>query len=568
MTTANKTTSDTNGTNEILIIGAGVAGLAAGCYLQMNGFQTRILERHTLPGGCCTAWTREGYVFDYCIEWLNGTDPNSSPYKVWHELGALNGKSIKTFEQFNRVIDADGQTVNFYTDPDRLEQHLLSISPEDERLIKNFCRYMRRFQKLDLCPPLAPIPLMGWKQKLSMAAEILPQLGLFWRTGGTQMDDFCDQLTHPLLKKTFPLILMQDHGNFSLIPYLYTMAAAGSGNAGFPEGGSLGLSQSIARRYLDLGGKIDYKIKVDRILLEKDGDEQRAVGVKLKNGREIPASKVISTIDGHTTLFHLLEGKYMTPTLDKLYHDILPQEGNTYPGLITVFVGCRKKVGEGEPHSTTYILNEQEAELLPECMQGSILLQHRSRMADGFTPQEGSVIRLAYFTYFDRWDRWRNEDKPHYRRRKEEIITFIRSFLEKHYPGINETIDVIEVATPVTMKRYTGNTGGAILGWKSEEADNLLDRLINKDKMQLPGLKNFYMAGHWVAGGSLIKAAVSGRYVAQFLCKNMNRPFDSGFSNYQGGWHPDEWGLHLERSVSTADQETSADALETITANT
>jgi len=36
----------------IVIIGAGIAGLAAGCYGQMNGYRTEILEMHDKPGGC------------------------------------------------------------------------------------------------------------------------------------------------------------------------------------------------------------------------------------------------------------------------------------------------------------------------------------------------------------------------------------------------------------------------------------------------------------------------------------------------------------------------------------
>jgi len=38
------------------IIGGGLAGLSAGCYLQMNGFTTRILEWQHQPGGLCTSW--------------------------------------------------------------------------------------------------------------------------------------------------------------------------------------------------------------------------------------------------------------------------------------------------------------------------------------------------------------------------------------------------------------------------------------------------------------------------------------------------------------------------------
>jgi thioredoxin reductase len=34
----------------IAIVGAGVAGLAAGCYAQMNGYRSQIFVLHDLPG--------------------------------------------------------------------------------------------------------------------------------------------------------------------------------------------------------------------------------------------------------------------------------------------------------------------------------------------------------------------------------------------------------------------------------------------------------------------------------------------------------------------------------------
>ncbi|MBN1978051.1 MAG: NAD(P)-binding protein, partial [Anaerolineae bacterium] len=38
----------------IIIIGAGIAGLSAGCYGRMNDYQTQIFELHDKPGGLCT----------------------------------------------------------------------------------------------------------------------------------------------------------------------------------------------------------------------------------------------------------------------------------------------------------------------------------------------------------------------------------------------------------------------------------------------------------------------------------------------------------------------------------
>ncbi len=47
-----------NMAKSIIIIGAGMAGMSAGCYGRMNGYNTRIFEMHNIPGGLCTSWQR------------------------------------------------------------------------------------------------------------------------------------------------------------------------------------------------------------------------------------------------------------------------------------------------------------------------------------------------------------------------------------------------------------------------------------------------------------------------------------------------------------------------------
>ena len=45
--------------HDIIIIGAGVSGLAAGIYGQKNGYQTEIYEKNPVPGGLCVTWKRD-----------------------------------------------------------------------------------------------------------------------------------------------------------------------------------------------------------------------------------------------------------------------------------------------------------------------------------------------------------------------------------------------------------------------------------------------------------------------------------------------------------------------------
>jgi len=46
---------------KVIIIGGGVAGLSAGIYAAMNGFETEIIEMHSVAGGQCTAWDRSKF---------------------------------------------------------------------------------------------------------------------------------------------------------------------------------------------------------------------------------------------------------------------------------------------------------------------------------------------------------------------------------------------------------------------------------------------------------------------------------------------------------------------------
>jgi phytoene dehydrogenase-like protein len=114
----------------IIIIGAGMGGMAAGIYGELNGFSTQIFEAHALPGGQCAAWKRKGYTFDGCIHHLMGCDPNSRLYRMWEELGAM-PRQLRPVEECVSVCAPDGRVFRDYYDPARLRDHLLELAPGD-----------------------------------------------------------------------------------------------------------------------------------------------------------------------------------------------------------------------------------------------------------------------------------------------------------------------------------------------------------------------------------------------------------------------------------------------------
>ncbi|MFJ7327392.1 phytoene desaturase family protein [Streptomyces cyaneofuscatus] len=539
----------------VIIIGAGVAGLSTGCYAQMSGARTRIFEKHVLPGGCCTAWSRDGYLFDYCIEWLIGTAPGNDAHQVWRELGALDGKTVTNFELFNKVEDESGRSVTFYNDPDRLEAHLLAISPADAPLIRAFTRDLKRFIAIDLYPFLTAPALRTVRERAATLRTVLPAFRLFWRTAATPMHVFADKFQDPLLRRAFRNIFFQDPEGFPLLPYLFNMAAAYHLNAGFPQGGSLGLSRSIEERYQELGGQVTYRARTERILVEND----RAIGVELRNGKRYFAEHVVSAADGHTTVHGLLGGRYTGPRIDKLYTDLLHRPGTLFPAVVSAFVGLRGDFDPGEAHSTTHLLTDEDGKRLPGALQNSLVVQARSRYCDGFAPPGRSVLHCTYFSDYAYWKELRTRDRTEYRQRKQEVADFVRTFLERRSPGITDRIDLIDVASPATTHRYTGNHNGSILAWKAfSDADDVAARLVGKDRMRLPGLTGFSMAGQWVGMGGLIRAASTGRFAVQYLCRELGLEFRAWESEATEPWHAGKLGRLPQLDRWSAREDTSS----------
>ncbi|MGD2147270.1 MAG: NAD(P)/FAD-dependent oxidoreductase, partial [Anaerolineae bacterium] len=301
----------------IIVIGAGIAGLATGCYAQVNEYRTRIFERHTLPGGLCTSWRRKGYTFDGCIHWLIGAGSGSGLHAIWQELGAVQDRPMVFHEEFIRFQTSDKQPFIVYTNIDRLERHMKGRFPADALLIEEYARAARRFTHIDLFA----LPLL----KPTEALRILPFAGSLGRWGRLTMQGFADRLRDPFLRRVFPLI--HGHPPLPMAAHLANLAAWHTRSAGWPVGGSLQFSRAIERRYRDLGGEIRYGSRVERILVER-GPRRRprshqAVGIRLGDGTEHYADVIVSAGDGYTTIFHMLGGDYVNDQICG-YYDAAP----------------------------------------------------------------------------------------------------------------------------------------------------------------------------------------------------------------------------------------------------
>jgi len=186
----------------IIIIGAGIAGLSAGCYGQMNGYRTQIFELHDKPGGLCTSWKRRGYTIDGCIHWLVGSSPGNAFYRFWEELGAVQGRRMIDHEEFMRVEGKEGKVLIVYTDINRLEQHMKELAPEDKDAIEEFTKAVHTRTHLDMPIEKAP-ELYSTIDGLKMMFTMFPLLRFMRKWKRISVRDFAKSFKNPFLRQAF-----------------------------------------------------------------------------------------------------------------------------------------------------------------------------------------------------------------------------------------------------------------------------------------------------------------------------------------------------------------------------
>jgi len=492
---------------QIIIIGAGVAGLAAGCYARMNGYRCTIFELHDLPGGLCTAWERNGYIFDGCIHYLFGSGDGLPFNELWGDLGAVQGRTFIDHDEYQRVSDGE-RTLVAYTDPDRLEAHMLEISPADERLIRALADGVRNFTRFDLSAMYEkPRSLMGIADWLNLVRRMLPYTSSLAKWALLSCRDYGERFKDPFLRRAVPQMFSWDEApimmGMMLLAYMHT------GNGGFPVGGSLEFARALEKRYLDLGGEIYYKGQVEKILVK----DHRAVGVRLYNDEVHHADYVISAADGRSTIFDMLDGEYASRKIRRMYDGHLPTHQ-----MVQVSLGVNRDLSQ-EPHWVTYLLDNPI--LIAGEKRGELGVKHYC-FDPSLAPEGKSVVELIIRSQYHYWQRIYG--RRLYDSEQTQVSDIVIEQLERWYPGITGDIEKVDEATPLSYERYTGNWLGATSGWLL--AKETMPMMLLGVRKTLPGLGNFYMAGQWVEpGGTVTLAAASGRAAVQLICDADGRRF-------------------------------------------
>ena len=492
----------------VIIIGAGLAGLSAGCYAQMNHYQSHIFEHHTNAGGLAAAWRRGDYLIDGGIHFLIAHKPGSDIYDVYRELGAVHDGQCVEMGTYMRFTDEEtGSQVDFSADLDRLAADLKRLSPEDSDRIDKLIDATRELRDSPLLMEMGMGVPPELKGRIGYLKEIWSMRGFFKFFVGDlskPVAEYTRSMHNPLVGKILESLFSADGPVWFVAMILASVAA---GQLGLLKGGCPGFVQPIEQRYKALGGKVSYSSTVEKILVEDD----RAVGVRLADGSEHRADAVVSAADGYGTIFKMLDGRFTSKSIDDQY-----STWKMYSPIVMISFGVARTFTDTPPLSM--FLLRRPLKLGPRTVD-SLPLRVLNYSSE-FAPPGKTVIQVMLETDWKHWSDL-HQNQSLYEAEKERIVAEVLDRLEGQYPGLKSQVEMKDVATPYSTWRYTLNREGSPMGWLMTSKT-----MMAQVPRRLPGLGRFYMAGQWVLpGGGVPPCIYSGRHAIQILCHDDGRLF-------------------------------------------
>lgn len=154
-----------------------------------------------------------------------------------------------------------------------------------------FCRDIRLFKSIHMV--ISDIPgLKAAHPAHPKLREFIAMIPAFLRFPALKNESYIDYVSRFKNEDLRTLLMSVIGDRYNVASFVYTLASFASGDCGYPAGGSLQMARNMADTFEGLGGKIEYKTKVEQVVIENG----KVKGVKTEK-EFIPADAVIVTQD-------------------------------------------------------------------------------------------------------------------------------------------------------------------------------------------------------------------------------------------------------------------------------
>ncbi len=492
---------------EVIVIGAGLAGLTAASLLAKRGISVAVVDKSYQPGGSCGIFKRENVIFDQGSSMLFGFgEKGFNPHRF--VFNCLEEKIQMIKHEYLYCVNYRGKKIKFWADVDKFVEELSKIFPNEQKNIKRFYQDMQKiYQHVMVETPVFSTPDEADK-KASLRQLLRHPISY------AKFLSSLNKSTKSLLEKYFSDPEIFKFFDKLMSTYCYTtveetpaiLAAVmfidnHVGGSYYPAGSSVFLPGKLEKVIEEHNGQMLMEQEVEKLIFA----ENKPVGVKLKSGQELFAKNIIYSGTVWNLYGKLIPKEYLTPAEITWAANLVP----TYPSMV-LYAYVDKAV---IPIDTLPI------ELLvgnPDKLDESEVTVYIPSLDDATLCEPGGHVVMAIGPSFEKWE---NLSKAEYLAKKQSEQQRLEAVLEERFPGIKQAIRFVEVATPKTIERYTDKNNGSVAGPKQLLGQHMLKRLHTKSKWE-----SLCCCGEsTVMGTGTPAVTVSGLSAANAILKKLNK---------------------------------------------
>nr|ANY58104.1 phytoene dehydrogenase [uncultured bacterium] len=419
-------------TDRVVVVGAGLAGLATALRLRGAGREVTVVERAGGPGGRAGRVERDGYALD------TGPSVFTAPEIVSDTLAAVGDKledrlTLVPLETTYRAQYADGTSLDVHADPEAFAAEVARLcGPAEATALRRYLADLADLYRLQLATFIdrnldSPVDLLG-PELVALARR-----GGFGRLSRHVERYFADDR----LRRLFSFqALYAGVSPFRAIAAYAVIAQLDIGaGVWHPMGGIAAVPEALAAAAADAGVAFRYGATVEE--LETSG--RRVTAVRLADGDRLPADAVVVTTDQPWRLVPGLRG---------------PRRPVYSPSCVALHVGVRTELAGQAHHTISFgdswrgVFDELTRDGRP-MTDPSLLVSMPSRTDRSLAPDGGQVLSIVAPTPNLDPRSGGNPDLdwtalgPRYR---DEVLTTLEA---RGWTGLTGAVEVEEMATPL-----------------------------------------------------------------------------------------------------------------------
>jgi len=490
---------------DVVIIGGGLSGLTAGSLLAKSGLHIVVIDKSYNPGGSCGIFKRDNVIFDQGAAMLYGFgEKGFNPHRF--VFNCLEEPIDMIKHDLLYCVNFKGHRIKFWPDIDKFTEELAQVFPTQRENIKRFYHDMLQlYQHVMVENPSYSTPdeTDSRESLAGMLKHPLSYLKFFSYLNRSVEDILKKYFTDPEIFKFFDKLTST---------YCYTTVKESPailaavmfidnhiGGSYYPAGSTINLPGKLEKVIEENNGYMLLKTEVVKILFQ----DNKPYAVALKNGDIIQADNFIYS----GTVWNLY-GKL----IDKLNTSSkkiawAKKQIPTYPSVV-LYAYIDKQVIPDDTAPLEMLIGN------PDKLDESEVTAYIPSIDDNtLCPEDGHVVMAIGPTF----ENWKCETQLAFIKIKNIERERLLAILEKRFPGFQSAVRFAEIASPLTIERYTNKNGGAVAGPKQMLGQHLFNRLHTKSEWN----NLFYCGESTVMGTGTPAVTTSGLSAANAILKKL-----------------------------------------------